>query len=71
MRVSKFDIPIISRKLWRSCGTSEDESYRISEFREFADEIPPAKVRHPDSGGIVGVVDRLALVTVVQQPSGH
>lgn len=49
----------------------EDEPYRVSEFREFTDEVPPAEIRHPQSGWIVGVVDRLTFITVVQQPSGH
>lgn len=56
----------IFRKLWESCVASEGEPYRISEFREFADEIPPAKIRHPDSGRIVGIVNWLTLVAVVQ-----
>jgi len=47
------------------------EPYRVSEFREFADKVPPTEVCHPQSGWIVGVVDRLTFIAVVQQPSGH
>jgi len=47
------------------------EPYRVSEFREFANEVPPTEARHPQSGWIVGIVDRLTFIAVVQQPSGH
>lgn len=50
---------------------AQHEEYRVSEFREFADEVPPTEVRHPQSGWIVGVIDRLTFIAVVQQPSGH
>lgn len=44
----------------------ESESYRVSEFRKFADEVPPTEVCHSQSGWIVGIVNRLTLVTVVK-----
>lgn len=72
-----FIIPLVCFKISRKLLLTDvmrghkSEPYRISEFREFADEIPPTEVRHPESGRIVGVVDRLTLVTVIQQPSGH
>lgn len=46
-------------------------THRISEFRKFAKEIPPAEVRHPDGRWIVRVIDGLTFVTIVQQPSRH
>ena len=49
----------------------KNEAYRVSEFREFANEIPPTEVCHPQSRWIVRVIDRLTFVAIVQQPSGH
>jgi len=46
-------------------------TYCVSKFCEFADEIPPAKIRHSQSGRIVRIIDWLTFVTIVQQPSGH
>lgn len=44
----------------------EKSTHRISELGELADEVPPAQVGHPQGGRIVGVVDGLALVAVVE-----
>jgi len=50
---------------------AQHEEERIEEFCELGEVVPPASVDHPRSHGTIGVIHRLATVTIPSPPARH